>query len=78
MFSQSASPSVIRTCRMYGVPDALAPVCRNLTKTGIKKLGKAYKDYVAKSRRIVLTPVTGAARLCVFCVTTEKNEHSRY
>lgn len=34
---------------MYGVPDALAPVCRNLTKTGIKKLGKAYKDYVAKS-----------------------------
>lgn len=49
MFSQSASPSVIRTCRMYGVPDGDAPVCGNLTKTGIKKLGKAYKDYVAKS-----------------------------
>ena len=78
MFSQSASPSVIRTCRMYGVPDALAPVCRNLTKTGIKKLGKAYKDYVVKSSSNCADASNWGGRLCVFCVTTEKNEHSRH
>ena len=48
MFLQPISPAVIRTCRMYGVPEALAPICRNLTKTGIKKLGRAYKDYTAQ------------------------------
>lgn len=35
MFLQPISPAVVRTCR-------------NLTKTGIKKLGRAYKDYTVK------------------------------
>lgn len=48
MFLQPISPAVVRTCQMYGVPEALAPICRNLTKTGIKKLGRAYKDYTVK------------------------------